>query len=182
MSEWHVEKQINIKMGIVLTRTLIIGEDQTISQPYIVALMTELLDLKTTDKVFEVGTGSGYQAAIIAEIVSAVYTIEIIESLANKATGTLEKLGYTNVYTRWGDGYQGWKEHAPYDAIIVTAAPDHIPEPLVEQLANGGKMVIPVGENYQELYLLKKGENGKITKRSVIPVRFVPMTGEVEKY
>jgi len=161
---------------------LIIGEDQTISQPYIVALMTELLDLKTTDKVFEVGTGSGYQAAIIAEIVSAVYTIEIIESLANKATGTLEKLGYTNVYTRWGDGYQGWKEHAPYDAIIVTAAPDHIPEPLVEQLANGGKMVIPVGENYQELYLLKKGENGKITKRSVIPVRFVPMTGEVEKY
>ncbi|RMH76626.1 MAG: protein-L-isoaspartate(D-aspartate) O-methyltransferase [Calditrichaeota bacterium] len=155
-----------------------IGEGQTISQPYIVALMTELLELDEHDRVLEVGTGSGYQAAVLAEICDSVYTIEIIESLGRRAEALLKELGYTNVKVKIGDGYKGWPEHAPFDGIIVTCAPTHIPPPLQEQLAEGGRMVIPVGERFtQELVLLRK-ENGKIIQREVIPVRFVPMLKE----
>jgi protein-L-isoaspartate(D-aspartate) O-methyltransferase len=158
-----------------------IGEGQTISQPYIVALMTELLEPKPTDVVLEVGTGSGYQAAVLAELVKEVYSIEIITALAESAKERLQKLGYKNVVVKAGDGYQGWKEHAPFDGIIVTAAPDHVPQPLVDQLKEGGKLVIPVGDIYQELVVITKTKTGT-QKRSVIPVRFVPMTGESEKH
>ncbi|MDH4222088.1 MAG: protein-L-isoaspartate(D-aspartate) O-methyltransferase [candidate division Zixibacteria bacterium] len=157
-----------------------IGEGQTISQPYIVALMTELLGLKGGEKVLEIGTGSGYQAAVLAEIASEVYSIEIICNLAERAGSTLTELGYKNITIRCADGYQGWKEHSPFDGIIVTAAPDHIPQPLIDQLKTGGKLVIPVGELFQELILVTKTEKG-IEKESTIPVRFVPMTGEAEK-
>jgi len=154
-----------------------IGFDQTISQPYIVAYMTELLDLNKTDQVLEIGTGSGYQAAVLAEIVNKVYTIEIVEGLHKEATAQLRKLGYENVITRLGDGYNGWSEKAPFDAIIVTAAPPEIPEPLLQQLKEGGKMIIPVGPTYsvQKLILLKK-KGGKIISEDLIPVRFVPFT------
>lgn len=155
-----------------------IGEGQTISQPYIVALMTEALHLKEGEKVLEIGTGSGYQAAILAELTPHVYTIEILEPLAKKAQQTLTELGYTNVKVKRGDGYLGWPEYAPFDAIIVTCAPDHIPQPLIEQLAEGGRMVIPVGERYvQTLYLVEKKE-GKIVQKEIIPVVFVPMLRE----
>jgi len=157
-----------------------IGEGQTISQPYIVALMTELLGLKGGEKVLEIGTGSGYQAAVIAEIASEVYTIEIICPLAERAESTLNELGYENITVQCGDGYQGWKEHAPFDGIIVTAAPDHIPQPLVDQLKEGSRLVIPVGDIFQELVVCVKTEKG-LKKTNVIPVRFVPMTGEAEK-
>lgn len=157
-----------------------IGEGQTISQPYIVALMTELLGLKGGEKVLEIGTGSGYQAAILAEIAKEVYSIEIICPLAERAESTLKELEYKNVTVKCGDGYQGWKEHSPFDGIIVTAAPDHIPQPLVDQLKIGGRLVIPVGELFQELILVTKTEKG-IKKENIIPVRFVPMTGEAEK-
>ena len=157
-----------------------IGEGQTISQPYIVALMTELLGLKGEEKVLEIGTGSGYQAAILAEIAKEVYSIEIICLLAEKAESTLKELEYKNITVKCGDGYQGWKEHSLFDGIIVTAAPDHIPQPLVDQLKIGGRLVIPVGELFQELILVTKTEKG-IKKENVIPVRFVPMTGEAEK-
>ena len=156
-----------------------IGEGQTISQPYIVALMTELLRLEGDERVLEIGTGSGYQAAVLAELVGHVYTIEIVEALAKEASGRLDKLGYTNITTRLGDGYQGWPEEAPFDAVIVTAAPDHIPQPLVDQLRTGGRMVIPVGRHSQDLMLLIK-EAGGVREEDVIPVRFVPMTGEAE--
>ncbi|HOU17686.1 MAG TPA: protein-L-isoaspartate(D-aspartate) O-methyltransferase [Candidatus Marinimicrobia bacterium] len=156
-------------------RPLPIGEGQTISQPYIVALMTELLDLKKSDKVLEIGTGSGYQAAILAEICDSVYTIEIISSLGKQAQALLRELGYYNIHCKIGDGYLGWPEHAPYDGIIVTCAPSKIPQPLKEQLAEGGRMVIPVGATYtQELVLVTKTK-GKLIQKSVIPVRFVPM-------
>ncbi len=157
-----------------------IGEKQTISQPYIVALMTELLELKGGEKVLEIGTGSGYQAAILAEIVGEVYTIEIIESLAKSAEERLQRMGYKNVTVKLGDGYQGWEEHAPFDHVIVTAAPDHVPQPLVDQLKVGGTMVIPVGDYFQELKLLTKTEGG-VEEKSIIPVRFVPMTGEAQQ-
>lgn len=157
-----------------------IGEEQTISQPYIVALMTELLGLKGGEKVLEIGTGSGYQAAILAEIAKEVYTIEIICSLAEKAEKRLSEMGYKNVIVRCADGYQGWEEYAPFDGVIVTAAPDHIPQPLVDQLKIGGKLVIPVGDLFQELMVVTKTEKG-IKKENIIPVRFVPMTGEAEK-
>ena len=154
---------------------LSIGEGQTISQPYIVAIMTETLELDRTKKVLEIGTGSGYQAAILAEICDSVFTIEIIENLGKKAAKLLSSLNYDNIYTRIGDGYQGWKEHSPFDAIIVTCAPTHIPQPLKDQLAEGGKMIIPVGGSFaQELILLTK-DKGKIKQKDVIPVRFVPM-------
>jgi protein-L-isoaspartate(D-aspartate) O-methyltransferase len=142
--------------------------------------MTELLNLKGGEKVLEIGTGSGYQAAILAEIASEVYSIEIIKTLADRAESTLNSMGYKNITVRWGDGYQGWEEHSPFDGVIVTAAPDHIPQPLVDQLKIGGRLVIPVGELFQELVVVTKTEKG-IEKRGVIPVRFVPMTGEAEK-
>jgi len=160
-----------------------IGEGQTISQPYIVALMTECLGLEGDEKVLEVGTGSGYQAAILSELAKEVYTIEILEPLAKKAEELLRKMDYGNAKVKCGDGYLGWEEYAPFDGIIVTCAPDHIPQPLIDQLAEGGRMVIPVGEAYfpQVLKLLEKKE-GKVTVQNVVPVRFVPMTGpEVEK-
>jgi protein-L-isoaspartate(D-aspartate) O-methyltransferase len=157
-------------------RPLPIGYDQTISQPYIVALMTELLNVKRGQKVLEVGTGSGYQAAVLAEIVDSVWTIEILEPLARSAGERLKKLGYSNVTVRCGDGYAGWKEHAPFDAIIVTAAAEQIPPPLIEQLKEGGRMVIPVGPAFslQSLFLVEK-QGGRITTHNVAAVRFVPM-------
>ncbi|MCX5801577.1 MAG: protein-L-isoaspartate(D-aspartate) O-methyltransferase [Candidatus Eisenbacteria bacterium] len=157
-----------------------IGDGQTISQPYIVALMTETLNLDKSSKVLEIGTGSGYQAAVLAEIAKEVYSIEIVEPLARRASETLERLGYKNVKVKCGDGYGGWPDEAPFDAIIVTAAPGHIPQPLIDQLKVGGKMSIPVGDVYQELVVVTKKDKG-ITKRDVIPVRFVPMTGEAQE-
>jgi protein-L-isoaspartate(D-aspartate) O-methyltransferase len=154
-----------------------IGEGQTISQPYIVGLMTELLELKGNENVLEIGTGSGYQAAILAELAKEVYTIEIIESLASTAEKRLSELGYQNVRLKAGDGYLGWPEAAPFDAIIVTAAPDHIPKPLIEQLKEGGRMVVPVGTHTQELRKIVK-KSGRMETIDVIPVLFVPMTGE----
>jgi protein-L-isoaspartate(D-aspartate) O-methyltransferase len=157
-----------------------IGEEQTISQPYIVALMTELLGLKGGEKVLEIGTGSGYQAAVLAEIAKEVYSIEIICSLAEMAEKRLKEMEYKNITVKCADGYQGWTEHAPFDAVIVTAAPDHIPQPLVDQLKIGGKLVIPVGDLFQELTVLTRTEKG-VEKERNIPVRFVPMTGEAEE-
>ncbi len=157
-----------------------IGNDQTISQPYIVALMTELLELEPDSKVLEIGTGSGYQAAILAELCDSVSTIEIIRELADRADSTFTALGYDNIEVRCGDGFRGWPEKAPFDAIIVTAAPDEVPEPLIEQLAEGGRLVIPVGTYHQDLKLIRKTE-GEIKTMNVIPVRFVPMTGEADE-
>jgi protein-L-isoaspartate(D-aspartate) O-methyltransferase len=157
-----------------------IGYEQTISQPFIVALMTELAGLEGWESVLEIGTGSGYQAAVLGEIVATVYTIEIVEPLADRARATLEGLGYENVHVKYGDGYRGWPEHAPFDAVIVTAAPEEVPEPLLEQLAVGGRLVIPVGGAYQELVQITKTEDGAIA-REIIPVRFVPMTGEAQE-
>ncbi|RJP20412.1 MAG: protein-L-isoaspartate(D-aspartate) O-methyltransferase [Candidatus Abyssobacteria bacterium SURF_5] len=162
-------------------RPLPIGLDQTISQPYIVGYMTQALGLEGGEKVLEIGTGSGYQAAVLAEIAGQVYTIEILESLARDAERTLARLGYRNVHVKAGDGYQGWPEHAPFDAIIVTAAPDHIPQPLVEQLKENGRMVIPVGSLYQRIIILTKGPDG-VTEQMDLPVRFVPMTGEAQTH
>jgi len=154
-----------------------IGAGQTISQPYIVALSTDLIDPQPGDTVLEVGTGSGYQAAMLAEIVAQVYSIELIPDLGRSAAARLAALGYQNVEVRIGDGYAGWPEKAPFDGIIVTAAPPRVPEALVEQLAPGGRMVIPVGERYgvQELLVLVKREDGSVERRSVLPVRFVPL-------
>jgi protein-L-isoaspartate(D-aspartate) O-methyltransferase len=157
-----------------------IGQGQTISQPYIVAYMTEQLDVKPKAKVLEIGTGSGYQAAVLAELDADVYTIEIVPQLAERARKTLESLGYGKVHVRAGDGYRGWPEAAPFDRIIVTAAPDHIPQPLVDQLAVGGKMVIPVGDEFQQMTIIERTKAGVVQKRT-IDVVFVPMTGEAQK-
>ncbi len=158
-----------------------IGYEQTISQPYIVAFMTEKLELKTGNRVLEIGTGSGYQTAVLAQICDSVFTIEIIEPLGKRAIEIFEELNYENIYTRIGDGYKGWPQKAPFDAIIVTCAPTDIPKQLEEQLAEGGRMIIPVGRTWaQELYLLKK-ENGKLKQKAVLPVRFVPMIDEEGK-
>ncbi len=154
-----------------------IGYNQTISQPYIVAYMTEALELQPTHRVLEIGTGSGYQAAVLGELAKEVYTIEIVEPLAKSARATLARLGYTNVHVRSGNGYQGWPEHAPFDRVMVTAAPDAIPPALVEQLAVGGLMAIPVGVSEQELRILRRTATGLETLRT-LPVRFVPMTGK----
>ena len=152
-----------------------IGLQQTISQPYIVAFMTEMLRLKATDRVLEIGTGSGYQAAILAEICDSVFTIDIFKLLADRAEKTLDQLGYKNIMVKYGDGYLGWPEHAPFDAIIVTCAPTSIPQPLKDQLAEEGRMIIPVGEsNAQQLILLIK-KKGRILEEAVLPVMFVPM-------
>jgi len=155
-----------------------IGHGQTISQPYIVAFMTEALDPKPTDRLLEIGTGSGYQAAVLSELVAEVYSIEIVKPLAEQAQETLQRLGYQNVRVKAGDGHQGWPEHAPFDAIIVTCAPERVPQPLVDQLRDGGKMIVPVGGGFQqELVLLEKRGN-EVRQRAVLPVRFVPMTGQ----
>jgi len=159
-----------------------IGYGQTISQPYIVAFMTEQLRLKPSDRVLEIGTGSGYQAAILAELMSEVYSIEIVEPLAKNAEATLQRLGYENVHVKIGDGYKGWPEAAPFDAIIVTCAPDKLPQPLVDQLKDDGRMVIPVGDRFaQELYLLEK-KNGQLKQSATLPVRFVPMAREAGEH
>ncbi len=157
-----------------------IEKGQTISQPYIVALMTELLDPEPADRILEIGTGSGYQAAILAELVDTVYTIEIIPALAKSAAETFKRLDYSNIQVKAGDGYLGWPEAAPFDGIIVTAAPPYLPQPLVEQLKTGGKLVIPVGDIYQELKVYTKTDEGLETK-DIIPVRFVPMTGRAQE-
>src|SRR6202008_3872525 len=155
-----------------------IGYGQTISQPFIVAFMTEQLDPKPSDRVLEIGTGSGYQAAVLSQLVAEVYTIEIIEPLAKRAESDLRRLGYLNVQVLIGDGYKGWPEHAPFDSIIVTCAPDHVPQPLIDQLKDDGRMIIPVGTlGGQQLYLLRK-HGTKIEQQAVLPVAFVPMTGE----
>ncbi len=160
-----------------------IGFDQTISQPYIVAFMTESLGLEPNSKVLEIGTGSGYQAAVCAEIAAEVYTIEIVEGLAKRAEEKLKELGYPNVFVKAGDGYFGWPEKAPFDAIIGTAAAERIPPPLIEQLKPGGRMILPYETNlgFQHLVLVTKDGKGNISKRKVMPVMFVPMTGEVTK-
>jgi protein-L-isoaspartate(D-aspartate) O-methyltransferase len=175
--ERHLFVPKDLRASAYADQPLPIGEGQTISQPYIVALMTELLELKGDEKVLEVGTGSGYQAAILAELAREVYTIEIVEALAASAQNRLLELGYQNVRGRAGDGYLGWPEAAPFDAIMVTAAPDHIPKPLLEQLKEGGRMVLPVGTYSQELKKIVK-RSGKIETTDVVPVAFVPMTGE----
>ena len=157
-----------------------IGYGQTISQPYIVAFMTEQLRPKQSDRVLEIGSGSGYQAAILAELVADVYTIDIVEALAKTAEATLQRLGYKNVHIKVGDGYKGWPEEAPFDAVIVTCAPEKVPHPLVDQLKDGGRMVIPVGERFaQQLYLLEK-KNGQLKESVTLPVRFVPMLREAQ--
>jgi protein-L-isoaspartate(D-aspartate) O-methyltransferase len=158
-----------------------IGYDQTISQPYIVAYMTDMLGLKPEERVLEIGTGSGYQAAVLAKVVKEVYSIEIVQPLCEQANRRLQQLGYDNVQVRCGDGYAGWPEAAPFDAIMITAAPETIPPILVEQLAAGGRLILPIGREYQELILLKKEERGKISRQTLIPVRFVPMTGQIER-
>ena len=161
-------------------RPLPIGQGQTISQPYIVALMTDLIEPEPGQVVLEIGTGSGYQAAVLAKMVGHVYSIEIIEELANQAKERLARLGYANVTTRLGDGYYGWEEHGPFDAIVVTAAASHVPPPLVQQLKPGGRMVIPVGSGFltQYLLLVEKSMDGEILTRQITAVRFVPLTGE----
>jgi protein-L-isoaspartate(D-aspartate) O-methyltransferase len=167
----------NVRSLAYADHPLPIGHGQTISQPFIVAFMTEKLDPKPTDKVLEIGTGSGYQAAVLAELAGKVYTIEIVEPLARRAETDLKRLGYTNVLVRAGDGYRGWPEAAPFDAVIVTCAPEHVPKPLVDQLKEGGRMIIPVGPaGDQELFVLQK-QGGRVERRAVLPVRFVPMTG-----
>ena len=157
-----------------------IGHGQTISQPYIVALMTDLISVDPGDRVLEIGTGSGYQAAVLAEMGAEVFTIEIIAPLASQASERLSDLGYSRVKTRHGDGYYGWEEEAPFDAIVVTAAADHVPPPLIRQLKPGGVMVIPVGSRFlvQQLVLVTKDSSGSLTTRQILPVRFVPLTGE----
>jgi protein-L-isoaspartate(D-aspartate) O-methyltransferase len=161
-------------------RPLPIGYGQTISQPYIVALMTDLIKPQPNDRVLELGTGSGYQAAVLAEVTAHVYSIEIIEALGKQAGERLARLGYDNITTRIGDGYYGWKEHAPFDKIVVTAAASHIPPPLVAQLKPGGIMVIPVGSSFltQQLLLVEKGPDGRVLTRQIAPVKFVPLTGK----
>ena len=160
-----------------------IGYGQTISQPYIVAYMTEMLDIEPGDRVLEIGTGSGYQAAVLAEITDEVYTIEIIEPLAESARERLQRIGYTEVKVKNADGYFGWPEHAPFDGIIVTAAAGHVPPPLVQQLAPGGRIIIPIGGVYQvqQLTLLEKDMDGEITSQQLMAVRFVPFTGEAQE-
>ena len=158
-----------------------IGSGQTISQPYVVALMTELLGVGKGAKVLEIGTGSGYHAAVLSRVMGAVYSVEIIPSLGDEAAKTLARLGYRNVHVRIGDGYKGWPEESPFEGIVLTAAKPSIPEPLLAQLKPGGRMVVPVGRVVQELLVLTKQPDGTVETRSVIPVRFVPMTGEAQE-
>jgi protein-L-isoaspartate(D-aspartate) O-methyltransferase len=177
--ERHLFVPENLQNAAYTDRPLPIGYKQTISQPYIVAFMTRAISPKPDDRVLEVGTGSGYQAAILAELVKEVYTIEILEPLAQSARLVLEGIGYENIKVKHGDGYKGWREYAPFDAIIITAAPPSIPEELVSQLKTGGRMIVPVGEFYQELYLITKTETG-FEKQALLPVAFVPMVRSTE--
>jgi protein-L-isoaspartate(D-aspartate) O-methyltransferase len=171
----------HLRSQAYLNRPLPIGHGQPISEPYVVAFMTEKIEPRPTDRVLEIGTGSGYQAAVLAELTARVYTIEIIKDLADRAATTLQRLGYTNVYTRAGDGYKGWPEAAPFDAIIVTCSPEKVPQPLIDQLKEGGRMIIPLGSfKNQELVLLHK-HDGKLDRQAVLPIHFVPMTGEARK-
>ena len=174
----HLLVPEHVRASAYENRPLPIGHNATISQPTIVALMTDLLEARPSDVVLEVGTGSGYQAAVLAHLVRHVYSIEIVEPLANRAAADLARLGYGNVTVRAGDGYAGWHEHAPFDRIIVTAGADHIPQPLIEQLAPGGRMVIPVGRSADKLQLtlVTKDRKGRIKKRALMPVHFVPLT------
>jgi protein-L-isoaspartate(D-aspartate) O-methyltransferase len=176
----HVLVPEALRSAAYENRPLPIGHGQTISQPYIVALMTDLLRLQPGDRVLEIGTGSGYQAAVLAELGMQVYSIEIIEPLGELARTNLARLGYDDVEVRIGDGYYGWEEQAPFDAIIVTAAASHIPPPLIRQLRPGGHMIIPVGSRFlvQQLVLVDKDEDEEVTTRQVLPVRFVPLTGD----
>jgi protein-L-isoaspartate(D-aspartate) O-methyltransferase len=164
-------------------RPLSIGLGQTISQPYIVALMSDFMDVKPGDRVLEIGTGSGYQAAVLSELAGTVYTVEIVEPLAREARERFERLGYRNVTARTGDGYRGWPEHAPFDSIMVTAAPREVPQPLIDQLKPGGRLVVPVGgqASGQSLLVVEKGADGTVTRRHVLAVRFVPLTDESGK-
>jgi protein-L-isoaspartate(D-aspartate) O-methyltransferase len=155
-----------------------IGHGQTISQPFIVAFMTGQLEPQPTDRVLEIGTGSGYQAAVLAELVKEIYTIEIVEVLAQRAKAGLQQLGYPNIQVRSGDGYQGWPEAAPFDAIIVTCAPEQVPQPLIEQLKSGGRMMIPVGPEWDQSLVLLRKEGERLVEQAMLPVRFVPMTGQ----
>jgi len=175
----HEFVSLNLRKYAYVDMALPIGESQTISPPFVVAFMTEQLDPQPTDKVLEIGTGSGYQAAVLAEIVDHVHTIEIVEPLGERARRDLERLGYDNVTVRVGDGFAGWPEQAPFDAIVVTAAPEEIPPPLIEQLAEGGRLVIPVGDTFQELRVVTKSPTGLVTE-DLMPVRFVPMTGRAQ--
>lgn len=171
----------NLRAQAYTDSALPIGHDQTISQPFIVAFMTEQLRPQPTDRVLEIGTGSGYQTAVLAELVKDVYTIEIVEPLAKDASARLARLGYDRAHVKTGDGYQGWPEVAPFDAIIVTCAPDKVPPSLAQQLKNGGRMIIPVGAGIdQQLYLLEK-KDGQLAQTAILPVRFVPMVGEATK-
>ena len=172
----------NVRRDAYQNHPLFIGHGQTISQPYIVALMTTLARPAKHHVVLEVATGSGYQSAVLSRLVARVYSIEIVEPLAQEAAAKLKGLGYDNVFVRAGDGYKGWPEHAPFDAILVTAAANHVPAPLIEQLKPGGRLVIPVGATsmYQNLLVVEKDEQKKAHTRAVIPVRFVPLTGEAE--
>lgn len=170
----------NYRRFAYLNRPLPIGHGQTISQPYVVALMTDLLKIKPGDKALEIGTGSGYQAAILSKLADKVYSIEIIKELQKRASSVLKQLGYHNVLTRSGDGFYGWQEHAPFDVIVVTAAASHVPPPLIKQLKPGGRMVIPVGSPFmvQQLVLVEKDTKGKVKTKQILPVRFVPLTGK----
>ena len=171
----HLFVSDNLKDVAYQDGPLPIGEGQTISQPYIVALMTELLKLNGNEKILEIGTGSGYQAAVLSPLVKEVYSIEIIESLAEKAAYKLQKMQYNNITVKCGDGYQGWAEHAPFDAIIVTAAPDRVPRALIDQMKIGSKLVLPVGAYFQKLKVITKMQDGSTGEENIISVRFVPM-------
>jgi protein-L-isoaspartate(D-aspartate) O-methyltransferase len=170
----------NLRSKAYKNRPLPIGYGQTISQPYIVAIMTDILNIEPGDRVLEIGTGSGYQAAILAQLTDAVYTIEIIEPLARKAKALFDRLNYSNIKRKVDDGYYGWEEYAPFDAIIVTAAASHVPPPLIKQLKPGGSMIIPVGGRFltQQLVLITVDDKGQAKTRQILPVQFVPLTGE----
>ena len=176
----HLFVPVELQDRAYVDRPLSIGAGQTISQPYIVALMTSLLELEGDERILEIGTGSGYQAAVLSGLAEEVYSVEIREDLGRRAEKKLAALGYDNIHVRIGDGYQGWPEEAPFDGIIVTAAPERIPEPLIDQLKVGGRLVIPVGDFFQDLEVHTKTADG-MERRKVIPVRFVPMVGEVER-
>lgn len=177
----HLFVRPNLRNLAYSDQALDIGFKQTISPPFIVAYMTEVLDPQPTDRVLEIGTGSGYQASVLSSLVADVYTIEIVEPLGQRTRKLLERLKYPNIHTRIGDGYQGWSEHAPFDKIIVTCSPENVPGPLIEQLKEGGRMIIPLGERYQQVFHLFEKKAGKLEQTKLLPTLFVPMTGQMEE-